>query len=183
MEFIGSSLLQMWFEYYARLGGVSYLHDFVNYPFHRVFPFLTLKCNGRVNQREKFLYGLYKGWWALQGWRSRDRKCAPTPNRQGTILLYYSHMWTYIFVLLAGVYAFTNLKFMYIFWILLKLLVLGGNGFVGSHICREAINRGLSVASLSRYGAFSYLWQLSVHHFNVLELLILPFWMFVDSGY
>ncbi|XLT77014.1 hypothetical protein HN873_033288 [Arachis hypogaea] len=32
-----------------------------------------------------------------------------------------------------------------------KLLVLGGNGFVGSHICREALDRGLSVASLSRF--------------------------------
>ncbi|KAH9798642.1 NAD(P)-bd dom domain-containing protein [Citrus sinensis] len=32
-----------------------------------------------------------------------------------------------------------------------KLLVLGGNGFVGSHICREALDRGLTVASLSRY--------------------------------
>ncbi|XP_039052308.1 uncharacterized protein At1g32220, chloroplastic-like [Hibiscus syriacus] len=36
-----------------------------------------------------------------------------------------------------------------------KLLVLGGNGFVGSHICREALNRGLSVASLSRSGGSS----------------------------
>ncbi|KAK6927698.1 NAD(P)-binding domain, partial [Dillenia turbinata] len=33
-----------------------------------------------------------------------------------------------------------------------KLLVLGGNGFVGSHILKEALNRGLSVASLSRSG-------------------------------
>ncbi|KAK9079906.1 hypothetical protein SSX86_001580 [Deinandra increscens subsp. villosa] len=33
-----------------------------------------------------------------------------------------------------------------------KLLVLGGSGFVGSHICKEALNRGLSVASLSRSG-------------------------------
>ncbi|KAF3445315.1 hypothetical protein FNV43_RR10490 [Rhamnella rubrinervis] len=31
-----------------------------------------------------------------------------------------------------------------------KLLVLGGNGFVGLHICREPLDRGLSVASLSR---------------------------------
>ncbi|XVF48228.1 hypothetical protein PTKIN_Ptkin03bG0172900 [Pterospermum kingtungense] len=36
-----------------------------------------------------------------------------------------------------------------------KLLVLGGNGFVGSHICREALNRGLTVASLSRSGGAS----------------------------
>ncbi|KAK7352618.1 hypothetical protein VNO80_18042 [Phaseolus coccineus] len=36
-----------------------------------------------------------------------------------------------------------------------KLLVLGGNGFVGSHICREALERGLSVASLSRSGRSS----------------------------
>ncbi|KAL5708407.1 hypothetical protein ACHQM5_019204 [Ranunculus cassubicifolius] len=33
-----------------------------------------------------------------------------------------------------------------------KLLILGGNGFVGSHVCKEALNRGLSVASLSRSG-------------------------------
>lgn len=33
-----------------------------------------------------------------------------------------------------------------------KLLVLGGNGFVGSHICKEALDRGLTVASLSRSG-------------------------------
>ncbi|KAI3692250.1 hypothetical protein L6452_32063 [Arctium lappa] len=36
-----------------------------------------------------------------------------------------------------------------------KLLVLGGNGFVGSHICKEALDRGLSVASLSRSGKSS----------------------------
>ncbi|KAK7351332.1 hypothetical protein VNO77_10700 [Canavalia gladiata] len=36
-----------------------------------------------------------------------------------------------------------------------RLLVLGGNGFVGSHICREALGRGLSVASLSRSGKSS----------------------------
>lgn len=33
-----------------------------------------------------------------------------------------------------------------------KLLVFGGNGFVGSHICKEALERGLSVASISRSG-------------------------------
>ncbi|KAJ0730698.1 putative NAD(P)-binding domain, NAD(P)-binding domain superfamily [Helianthus annuus] len=36
-----------------------------------------------------------------------------------------------------------------------KLLVLGGSGFVGSHICKEALNRGLSVSSLSRSGNYS----------------------------
>ncbi|PWA93603.1 NAD(P)-binding Rossmann-fold superfamily protein [Artemisia annua] len=36
-----------------------------------------------------------------------------------------------------------------------KLLVLGGNGFVGSHICKEALDRGFSVASLSRSGKSS----------------------------
>lgn len=36
-----------------------------------------------------------------------------------------------------------------------KLLVLGGNGFVGSHVCREALNLGLNVASLSRSGRAS----------------------------
>ena len=29
--------------------------------------------------------------------------------------------------------------------------MLGGSGFVGSHVCREALDRGLTVASLSRY--------------------------------
>eukprot|EP00262_Sarcandra_glabra_P013054 TRINITY_DN3526_c5_g1_i1.p1 TRINITY_DN3526_c5_g1~~TRINITY_DN3526_c5_g1_i1.p1 ORF type:complete len:286 (+),score=46.58 TRINITY_DN3526_c5_g1_i1:201-1058(+) len=33
-----------------------------------------------------------------------------------------------------------------------KLLVLGGNGFVGSHVCKEALQHGLSVSSLSRSG-------------------------------
>lgn len=33
-----------------------------------------------------------------------------------------------------------------------KLLVLGGNGFVGSHVCKEAVKRGLTVSSLSRSG-------------------------------
>nr|GEW25775.1 NAD(P)-binding domain-containing protein [Tanacetum cinerariifolium] len=36
-----------------------------------------------------------------------------------------------------------------------KLLVLGGNGFVGSHICKEALDRGFLVASLSRSGKSS----------------------------
>lgn len=33
-----------------------------------------------------------------------------------------------------------------------KILVLGGNGFVGSHVCKEAIERGISVSSLNRSG-------------------------------
>ncbi|KAF9684067.1 hypothetical protein SADUNF_Sadunf04G0079100 [Salix dunnii] len=36
-----------------------------------------------------------------------------------------------------------------------KLLVLGGNGFVGSHICIEALAHGLDVSSLSRSGKSS----------------------------
>ncbi|KAL0757054.1 hypothetical protein Bca101_094722 [Brassica carinata] len=36
-----------------------------------------------------------------------------------------------------------------------QLLVLGGNGFVGSHVCKEALDRGLSVSSLSRSGRSS----------------------------
>ncbi|RVW71747.1 hypothetical protein CK203_057086 [Vitis vinifera] len=36
-----------------------------------------------------------------------------------------------------------------------KLLVLGGNGFVGSHICKEALSRGIAVASLSRYYTYN----------------------------
>lgn len=33
-----------------------------------------------------------------------------------------------------------------------KVLVLGGNGFVGNAICMEALSRGLEVASMSRSG-------------------------------
>ncbi|PKA46623.1 Uncharacterized protein AXF42_Ash019364 [Apostasia shenzhenica] len=33
-----------------------------------------------------------------------------------------------------------------------KLLVLGGNGFVGSHVCKEALHRGFPVSSFSRSG-------------------------------
>ncbi|KAK1297174.1 Uncharacterized protein QJS10_CPB15g00944 [Acorus calamus] len=33
-----------------------------------------------------------------------------------------------------------------------KLLVLGGNGFVGSQVCKEALEHGVTVASLSRSG-------------------------------
>ncbi|KAL2897534.1 hypothetical protein RDABS01_039317 [Bienertia sinuspersici] len=36
-----------------------------------------------------------------------------------------------------------------------KLLVFGGNGFVGSHVCKEALERGLLVASISRSGKSS----------------------------
>ncbi|CAO2815912.1 unnamed protein product [Amaranthus hypochondriacus] len=36
-----------------------------------------------------------------------------------------------------------------------KLLVFGGNGFVGSHVCKEALERGLSVSSISRSGRSS----------------------------
>eukprot|EP00244_Chara_vulgaris_P005917 TRINITY_DN2270_c0_g1_i2.p1 TRINITY_DN2270_c0_g1~~TRINITY_DN2270_c0_g1_i2.p1 ORF type:complete len:477 (-),score=71.69 TRINITY_DN2270_c0_g1_i2:527-1957(-) len=33
-----------------------------------------------------------------------------------------------------------------------KLVVFGGNGFVGSHICREALTRGIHVTSVNRSG-------------------------------
>ncbi|KMZ71137.1 NAD dependent epimerase/dehydratase family protein [Zostera marina] len=36
-----------------------------------------------------------------------------------------------------------------------KILVLGGNGFVGSHVCQEALANGLSVCSISRSGRSS----------------------------
>ncbi|XP_020588228.1 uncharacterized protein At1g32220, chloroplastic [Phalaenopsis equestris] len=36
-----------------------------------------------------------------------------------------------------------------------KVLVLGGNGFVGSHICKEAVQQGFSVSSFSRSGRSS----------------------------
>lgn len=45
----------------------------------------------------------------------------------------------------------------------IQLLVLGGNGFVGSHICREALDRGLAVASLSRYNT-----PLIIYHLEAL---------------
>eukprot|EP00735_Rhodelphis_limneticus_P006531 TRINITY_DN18947_c0_g1::TRINITY_DN18947_c0_g1_i1::g.21600::m.21600 TRINITY_DN18947_c0_g1::TRINITY_DN18947_c0_g1_i1::g.21600 ORF type:complete len:269 (-),score=33.91,sp/Q9FVR6/Y1222_ARATH/36.50/2e-45,NAD_binding_10/PF13460.1/2e-18,Epimerase/PF01370.16/3e-09,NmrA/PF05368.8/1.1e-08,3Beta_HSD/PF01073.14/3.2e-05,3Beta_HSD/PF01073.14/9.6e+02,NAD_binding_4/PF07993.7/20,NAD_binding_4/PF07993.7/0.5,RmlD_sub_bind/PF04321.12/0.4,RmlD_sub_bind/PF04321.12/1.7e+02,RmlD_sub_bind/PF04321.12/3.6e+02,Polysacc_sy len=33
-----------------------------------------------------------------------------------------------------------------------KILVVGGSGYVGSHICKEAVRRGLQVSSLNRSG-------------------------------
>ncbi|CAN0880386.1 Uncharacterized protein At1g32220, chloroplastic [Linum grandiflorum] len=36
-----------------------------------------------------------------------------------------------------------------------QLLVLGGNGYVGSHVCRRALDEGLTVSSLSRSGRAS----------------------------
>lgn len=33
-----------------------------------------------------------------------------------------------------------------------KLLVFGGNGFVGGRVCEEALNTGLSVVSINRSG-------------------------------
>ncbi|XP_074563309.1 uncharacterized protein At1g32220, chloroplastic-like [Curcuma longa] len=36
-----------------------------------------------------------------------------------------------------------------------KLLVLGGNGFIGSHVCKEALEQGVFVSSLSRSGRTS----------------------------
>ncbi|XP_020677423.1 uncharacterized protein At1g32220, chloroplastic isoform X1 [Dendrobium catenatum] len=36
-----------------------------------------------------------------------------------------------------------------------KVLVLGGNGFVGSHVCKAALQQGLSVSSFSRSGRSS----------------------------
>lgn len=36
-----------------------------------------------------------------------------------------------------------------------KVLVLGGNGFVGSHVCKEAVQQGFSVSSFSRSGRSS----------------------------
>lgn len=36
-----------------------------------------------------------------------------------------------------------------------KVLVLGGNGFVGSHVCKEAVQQGFSVSSFSRTGRAS----------------------------
>ncbi|KAK8916259.1 hypothetical protein KSP39_PZI023011 [Platanthera zijinensis] len=36
-----------------------------------------------------------------------------------------------------------------------KVLVLGGNGFVGAHVCKEAVHQGFSVSSFSRSGRSS----------------------------
>lgn len=33
-----------------------------------------------------------------------------------------------------------------------KILVFGGNGFVGSRVCEEALNTGLQVVSINRSG-------------------------------
>ncbi|KAJ7000674.1 hypothetical protein NC653_011199 [Populus alba x Populus x berolinensis] len=52
-----------------------------------------------------------------------------------------------------------------------KLLVLGGNGFVGSHICIEALAHGLNVSSLSRY-YFLNRDQERTEGFRILPLLI-----------
>jgi hypothetical protein len=35
-------------------------------------------------------------------------------------------------------------------FVLMQLLVLGGSGFVGSHVCNEALDRGFVVSSLNR---------------------------------
>ncbi|XP_042407260.1 uncharacterized protein At1g32220, chloroplastic-like [Zingiber officinale] len=55
----------------------------------------------------------------------------------------------------------------------IKILVLGGNGFVGSHVCKEALARGFSVASLSRSGrpSIKELWADEVEWYkgNLLE--------------
>ncbi|WVZ21327.1 hypothetical protein V8G54_008649 [Vigna mungo] len=56
-----------------------------------------------------------------------------------------------------------------------KLLVLGGNGFVGSHICREALERGLSVASISRFDVFSHWTKLGCSYVGVLGLAGHPY--------
>lgn len=37
-----------------------------------------------------------------------------------------------------------------------RVVVLGGNGFVGSSICKEAVSRGIEVVSMSRSGRPSY---------------------------
>ena len=33
-----------------------------------------------------------------------------------------------------------------------KLLVFGGGGYVGSHVCQEALNTGLQIVSINRSG-------------------------------
>lgn len=43
------------------------------------------------------------------------------------------------------------------FWSCMQILVLGGNGFVGTAICKRAVAQGISVVSLSRSGRPSIL--------------------------
>ncbi|KAG6483590.1 hypothetical protein ZIOFF_060238 [Zingiber officinale] len=38
-------------------------------------------------------------------------------------------------------------------FVLFQVLVLGGHGFIGLHVCKEALDQGLSVSSLSRIDA------------------------------
>lgn len=64
-----------------------------------------------------------------------------------TILLKVSSTCIY-----RGSLLFTQLYSLWFELSMVKLLVFGGNGFVGSHICKEALERGLTVASISRYG-------------------------------
>ncbi|KAL6594374.1 hypothetical protein ACP70R_048567 [Stipagrostis hirtigluma subsp. patula] len=60
-----------------------------------------------------------------------------------------------------------------------KLLVLGGSGFLGSHVCQEALDRGFAVSSLNRSGkpSISESWTDKViwnqGHFLVISLNLL----------
>ena len=47
---------------------------------------------------------------------------------------------------------------------LLKVVLFGGDWFVGSHFFREALERGMSAGSPSRFFFFLVFVQLSVYH-------------------
>lgn len=48
-----------------------------------------------------------------------------------------------------------------------KLVVFGGNGFVGSRVCEAGINKGLQVVSVSRSGNCSEQQQQLVNCFDM----------------
>lgn len=54
----------------------------------------------------------------------------------------------------------------------MQILVLGGNGYVGSHICKEALRQGFSVSSLSRFVVLNLIvvHRPSLHNFSSLLL-------------
>ena len=57
-----------------------------------------------------------------------------------------------------------------------KLVVFGGNGFVGSRVCEEALKTGLAVTSINRSGAprVSADWTTNVQWLQVRATLPLP---------
>ena len=42
------------------------------------------------------------------------------------------------------------------FWLQPKVVVFGGNGFVGSYVCRSLLGMGVAVTSINRSGQITY---------------------------